>query len=72
LVSRFQRLPLTEMLLLLVAIFCGTSYCLTKEALIFTRVLLFIAVRFSLTGLCMEPIVFKEYREGKNKDWKVA
>lgn len=72
LVSRFQRLPLTEMLLLLVAIFWGTSYGLTKEALIFTSVLLFIAVRFSLTGLCMAPIVFKEYREGKNKDWKVA
>ena len=72
LASRFQRLPLTEMLLLLVAIFWGTSYGLTKEALIFTSVLLFIAIRFSLTSLCMAPIVFKEYREGKNKDWKIA
>ncbi|MDN2662372.1 DMT family transporter [Psychromonas sp. 14N.309.X.WAT.B.A12] len=66
------KFPLTEMLLLLVAIFWGTSYGLTKEALIFTSVLLFIAIRFSLTSLCMAPIVFKEYRAGKNKDWKVA
>ena len=59
-------------MLLLVAIFWGTSYGLTKEALIFTSVLLFIVIRFSLTSFCMAPIVFKEYREGKNKDWKVA
>lgn len=72
LMSNLQRLPITEILLLLVAIFWGTSYGLTKEALIFTSVLLFVAIRFSLTSLCMAPIVIKEYREGKNKDWKVA
>lgn len=72
LTSNLQRLPITEILLLLVAIFWGTSYGLTKEALIFTSVLLFVAIRFSLTSLFMVPIVIKEYREGKNKDWKVA
>lgn len=67
-----DNLPLTEMMLLLVAIFWGTSYGLTKEALVFTSVLLFIAIRFSLTSLCMAPLVFKECLAGKNKDWKVA
>ena len=72
LTSNLQKLPITEILLLLVAIFWGTSYGLTKEALIFTSVLLFVAIRFSLTSLFMVPIVIKEYRKGKNKDWKVA
>lgn len=70
--KHLPKLPLTEMMLLLVAIFWGTSYGLTKETLIFTSVLMFIAIRFSLTSLCMAPIVFKECRAGKNKDWKVA
>lgn len=69
--SRF-RFPLTESLLLLVAIFWGTSYGLTKSALIYTSVLVFISIRFSVTFLCMLPVVIRDFRRGLNKDWKIA
>ncbi|WP_434363014.1 DMT family transporter [Parasalinivibrio latis] len=64
--------PFTELSLLLVAIFWGTSYGLTKEALLYTPVLLFIVIRFSLTGLCLLPIAVRDINQGLSKDWKVA
>lgn len=66
------RFPLTESLLLLVAIFWGTSYGLTKSALLYTSVLVFISIRFSITFLCMLPVVIRDFRRGLNKDWKIA
>ncbi|WP_038173512.1 MULTISPECIES: DMT family transporter [Vibrio] len=66
------RFPLTESLLLLVAIFWGTSYGLTKSALVYTSVLVFISIRFSITFLCMLPVVIRDFRRGLNKDWKIA
>ncbi|MCZ4293522.1 DMT family transporter [Vibrio sinaloensis] len=66
------RLPLTELMLLLVAIFWGTSYGLTKSALVYTSVLVFISIRFSITFLCMLPVVIRDFRRGLNKDWKIA
>ncbi|CAG9297339.1 threonine/homoserine efflux transporter RhtA [Celerinatantimonas diazotrophica] len=75
-VSRVQRkstrLSITEPMLLLVAIFWGTSYGLTKEALLFTSVFLFIAIRFSLTFILMLPILINDFRQGLNRDWRVA
>ena len=66
------RLPLTELMLLLVAIFWGTSYGLTKSALVFTSVLVFISIRFSITFLCMLPVVIRDFRQGLSKDWQIA
>ncbi|EJV9412786.1 DMT family transporter [Vibrio vulnificus] len=66
------KFPLTETLLLLVAVFWGTSYGLTKSALVYTSVLLFISIRFSITFLCMLPVVIRDFRQGLNKDWKIA
>ena len=66
------KFPLTESLLLLVAVFWGTSYGLTKSALVYTSVLVFIAIRFSITFLCMLPVVIRDFRRGLNKDWKIA
>lgn len=66
------KFPLTESLLLLVAIFWGTSYGLTKSALVYTSVLVFISIRFSITFLCMLPVVIRDFRQGLNKDWKIA
>jgi len=66
------KLPITEIMLLMAAVFWGTSYGLTKESLFFTSVLIFITIRFSLTFICMLPIVCKEFRSGLNKNWKVA
>lgn len=63
------KFPFIEMLLLLVAIFWGTSYGLTKEALAYSSVLLFIALRFSITFLCLLPFVIGDMRSGLNKDW---
>ncbi|POF59183.1 EamA family transporter, partial [Vibrio vulnificus] len=62
------KFPLTETLLLLVAVFWGTSYGLTKSALVYTSVLLFISIRFSITFLCMLPVVIRDFRQGLNKD----
>ncbi|NUW69245.1 DMT family transporter [Vibrio coralliilyticus] len=64
--------PVTESLLLLVAIFWGTSYGLTKSALAYTSVLVFISIRFSITFLCLLPVVIRDFRRGLNKDWKIA
>lgn len=66
------KFPVTEGMLLLVAIFWGTSYGLTKEVLVYTSVLLFIAIRFSLTFFCLLPVVIRDFRHGLNSDWKVA
>lgn len=66
------KLPLTEGLLLLVALFWGTSYGLTKSALVFTSVLLFIAIRFSVTFLCLLPFTVRDFRRGLNQDWLTA
>ncbi|NRF24260.1 DMT family transporter [Vibrio coralliilyticus] len=66
------RFPVTESLLLLVAIFWGTSYGLTKSALAYTSVLVFISIRFSITFLCLLLVVIRDFRRGLNKDWKIA
>ncbi|KGY09665.1 DMT family transporter [Vibrio sinaloensis] len=66
------KFPVTESLLLLVAVFWGTSYGLTKSALVYTSVLIFITIRFSITFLCMLPVVIRDFRRGLNKDWKIA
>ncbi|MGL5740938.1 MAG: DMT family transporter [Plesiomonas shigelloides] len=61
--------PSTETLLLLVALFWGTSYGLTKSALAYTSVLIFIALRFSLTFVSVLPIVIRDFYFGLNRDW---
>lgn len=61
-----------ELLLLMVAIVWGTSYGLTKSAIAFTSISLFFAIRFGLTFLLLLPVVAKDFKQGKNKDWKVA
>lgn len=66
------RLPVTEGLLLLVAVFWGTSYGLTKSALLYTSVLVFIAIRFSITFLSILPVVIRDFRRGLNQDWLIA
>lgn len=66
------KFPLTEMMLLMVAIFWGTSYGLTKDALVYTSVLVFIAIRFLITFLCMLPVIIRDFRGGLNDDWKAA
>ncbi|MGJ8647036.1 MAG: DMT family transporter [Marinomonas colpomeniae] len=68
----FSRLPIAELSLLLTAIFWGTSYGITKEALIYTSVLAFIVIRFSLTSLLLLPNYWRDARKGLTKDWKYA
>lgn len=66
------QLPLPEIALLLTAFFWGTSYGITKEALLYTGVLAFIVIRFGLTSILLAPIFIKEQRMGLAKDWKFA
>jgi drug/metabolite transporter (DMT)-like permease len=68
----FSRLPLPEIALLLTAFFWGTSYGITKDALLYTGVLAFIVIRFGLTSILLAPIFIKELRTGLAKDWKFA
>lgn len=60
-VTREQQGPLNQylppLMLLLVAIFWGTSYGIAKEALLFTGVLVFLVIRFVMTTLILLPIV---------------
>ena len=67
-----KAFPVAECLLLLVAVFWGTSYGLSKEALVFYSVMGFVAIRFSLTFLCVLPLFIREYRAGKGRDWRVG
>jgi drug/metabolite transporter (DMT)-like permease len=64
--------PVAECLLLLVAAFWGTSYGLSKEALVFYSVMGFVAIRFSLTFLCLFPFFIREYKAGNGRDWRVG
>lgn len=64
--------PTLEILLLFVAIFWGTSYGLTKQALIYTSVMMFIAIRFSVTCLILLPMAIKDISKGCSSDWKIA
>ncbi|WP_219703035.1 DMT family transporter [Marinomonas lutimaris] len=66
------QLPLPEIALLLAAFFWGTSYGITKEALLYTGVIAFIVIRFGLTSILLTPIFIKEQRMGLAKDWKFA
>lgn len=62
-----QYLP--SIMLLLVAIFWGTSYGVAKEALLFTSVLVFLVIRFVMTTLVLLPMVI--YRKNI-AHWKSA
>ncbi|TCK08731.1 drug/metabolite transporter (DMT)-like permease [Marinobacterium mangrovicola] len=68
LIRSSYRVPLPELSLLLVAAFWGTSYGVTKEALVYTGVLAFIAIRFGLTALILLPLHLQQIRTGKAKD----
>lgn len=67
-----RRVAALEIALLLVALFWGTSYGMTKQALSFSSVFVFIAIRFSLTCLCLLPQVVKDSMAGRNQDWPSA
>ena len=67
-----SKLPIAELSLLLTAFFWGTSYGITKEALLYIGVLAFIVIRFALTSILLAPIFIKEWRAGLAKDWKYA
>jgi drug/metabolite transporter (DMT)-like permease len=69
--SRY-RIPILESLLLVVAMFWGSSYGMTKAALGYTSVLMFIALRFSITFICLLPILVKDGVLGLNRDWRSA
>ncbi|MBN0989847.1 DMT family transporter [Amphritea pacifica] len=64
--------PATEAMLLLVAIFWGTSYGMTKSALLFTSVFMFLAIRFLMTFALLLIPTIQDFRASKNKDWQVA
>ncbi|WP_417553790.1 EamA family transporter [Marinomonas fungiae] len=59
----------TECMLLLVAIFWGTSYGLTKDALMYVGVFSFVGIRFGLTFLMLLPVLVRDFKQGKNQDW---
>ncbi len=59
----------TECMLLLVAIFWGASYGLTKDALMYVGVFSFIGIRFGLTFLMLLPVLVRDFKQGKNQDW---
>ncbi|MGF1763400.1 DMT family transporter [Aliivibrio kagoshimensis] len=64
--------PTAEILLLLVAIIWGTSYGITKEALLYISVFGFLTLRFGLSTLLLLPFVWMEWRSNPTTDWKYA
>ncbi|SDI06414.1 EamA-like transporter family protein [Vibrio xiamenensis] len=62
----------SELLLLLVAIFWGTSYGLTKNALLFSSVLMFITIRFGLTFVLLLPWLIRDCYQGSCRHWYYA
>lgn len=67
--SSFQRLPYVEFLLLMVAIFWGTSYAMTKQGLSYTNVFMFIALRFSITFICLLPCLIRDIYQQCYRSW---
>ncbi|WP_423840305.1 DMT family transporter [Vibrio mytili] len=61
-----------EVLLLLVAIVWGSSYGLTKSALTYTTVSMFIAIRFGWTFLLLAPLLAKDILKRKSPDWSIG
>ncbi|WP_440878063.1 DMT family transporter [Vibrio natriegens] len=70
--ERLSLFNIPELLLLLVAIVWGTSYGLTKSAITYTTVSIFIAIRFGWTFLLLLPMMVRDFIHGKNRDWPVA
>ena len=70
--ERLSLFNIPELLLLLVAIVWGTSYGLTKSAITYTTVSIFIAIRFGWTFLLLLPMMIRDFVHGKNRDWPVA
>jgi drug/metabolite transporter (DMT)-like permease len=64
--------PTAEILLLLVAIIWGTSYGITKEALLYISVFGFLTLRFGLSTLLLLPFVWMEWRNNPTTDWQYA
>lgn len=54
------RMMAADAMLLLVAVIWGSSYAVTKQALLFYPVLGFIAVRFTLTFLLLLPALTRQ------------
>ncbi|MGO3346420.1 MAG: DMT family transporter [Marinomonas sp.] len=69
---RPAQLPLAEIALLLTAVFWGTSYGITKEALLYTSVFAFLVIRFGMTSLILLPVYWHDARKGLTKDWRYA
>ena len=65
-------LPVAELMLIGVAFFWGTSYGLTKEVLVYTSVLGFLAIRFLITFAVLIPTFISDFRNGLTKDWGVS
>nr|WP_319552246.1 DMT family transporter [uncultured Vibrio sp.] len=70
--NKLSLFSIPELLLLLVAIFWGTSYGLTKSAITYTSVSIFIAIRFGWTFVLLLPLMIRDFDRGKNRDWPVA
>ncbi len=65
-------IKLPELLLLLVAIVWGASYGLTKSAIAYTTVSIFLTIRFGWTFLLLLPVMVRDFHASKNRDWPVA
>ncbi|MEX3070506.1 DMT family transporter [Vibrio alginolyticus] len=70
--KRLSLFKLPELLLLLVAIVWGASYGLTKSAIAYTTVSVFLTIRFGWTFLLLIPVMIRDFRANKNRDWPVA
>jgi len=57
----------SDMILLMVAVIWGASYSLTKGALDYSPVLVFISIRFGITFLCLLPFTTKEILQAGNR-----
>ncbi len=67
-----NSIGIPELLLLLVAIVWGMSYGLTKSAIAYTSIAVFIAIRFGLTFLLLLPLAVQDITKGNSKDWAVS
>ncbi|MEO9654888.1 DMT family transporter [Marinomonas sp.] len=65
-----RRIPMAELSLLLTAMFWGSSYGITKDALAYTSVLAFLLIRFGLTSLLLLPGFLRDSLNGRTKDWR--
>lgn len=70
--SYIQASLMSDIAILLVAVFWGSSFIVAKNALLLYPLFLFLFMRFSISALLMLPLCWKQLRAATADTWKIG